>query len=162
SACPSARARRGRRWRAAGAPRCRRRPPPPDPPQRGGDRRRRSLRTGPARLGRARRRRRPHPPGRRDPPARAGRSAAGGGGPRQDEAVARRLELLAELVTGGTSVPGPVQAAVVHGELLALRAFGPGDGVIARAAARLTMIATGLDPKGLAVPEVAFFRRLGT
>jgi len=84
------------------------------------------------------------------------------GRPRQDEAVARRLELLAELVTGGTSVPGPVQAAVVHGELLALRAFGPGDGVIARAAARLTMIATGLDPKGLAVPEVAFFRRLGT
>jgi hypothetical protein len=49
---------------------------------------------------------------------------------------------------------------VVHGELLALRPFGSADGVVARAAARLSMIATGLDPKALTVPEVAFFRRV--
>ncbi|MDT8910868.1 oxidoreductase [Amycolatopsis sp. PS_44_ISF1] len=71
-----------------------------------------------------------------------------------------RLELLAQLVTGATSVPGPVLTAVVHGELLALRPFGTADGVVARAAARLSMIATGLDPKALTVPEVAFFRRV--
>ncbi|WP_326566801.1 oxidoreductase [Amycolatopsis rhabdoformis] len=71
-----------------------------------------------------------------------------------------RLELLAQLVTGATSVPGPVLTAVVHGELLALRPFGSADGVVARAAARLSMIATGLDPKALTVPEVAFFRRV--
>lgn len=82
------------------------------------------------------------------------------GRPRPGDDIARRLELLGELVTGGTSAPGPVLAAVVHGELLALQAFGSADGVIARSAARLTTIATGLDPKGLAVPEVACFRRL--
>ena len=32
------------------------------------------------------------------------------------------------------------------------------DGVVARAAARLTMISTGLDPAGLGVPEVAHLR----
>ncbi|MFI5607124.1 oxidoreductase [Amycolatopsis sp. NPDC051903] len=71
-----------------------------------------------------------------------------------------RLELLAQLVTGATSVPGAVLTAVVHGELLALRPFGSADGVVARAAARLSMVATGLDPKSLTVPEVAFFRRV--
>jgi hypothetical protein len=82
------------------------------------------------------------------------------GRPRPDDAVARRLELLGDLITGGSDAPGPVLAAVVHGELLALQAFGSADGVVARAAARATVIATGLDPKGLAVPEVACFRRL--
>ncbi|TNC21054.1 Fic family protein [Amycolatopsis alkalitolerans] len=71
-----------------------------------------------------------------------------------------RLELLAQLVTGATSVPGPLQAAVVHGELLALGPFGTADGVVARAAARLTMVATGTDPKSLTVPEVACLRRV--
>ena len=71
-----------------------------------------------------------------------------------------RLELLTQLVTGATSVPGLMLTAVVHGELLALRAFGSADGVVARAAARLTMIATGADPKSLSVPEVACLRRL--
>jgi hypothetical protein len=71
----------------------------------------------------------------------------------------QRLELLADLVTGGTKVPGPVITAVVHGELLALRPFGAADGVVARAAARLAMIATGLDVKGIGVPEVFYLRR---
>lgn len=54
--------------------------------------------------------------------------------------------------------PAPVLIAVVHGELLALRPFGTADGVVARAAARLTMISSGLDPAGLGVPEVAHLR----
>lgn len=74
--------------------------------------------------------------------------------------AAARLDLLAQLVTGGTSVPGVVLAAVVHGELLALRPFGTGDGVVARAAARLTSVATGTDPKSLTVPEVTYLRQL--
>jgi len=81
------------------------------------------------------------------------------GRPRVDHEVSSRLALLAQLVTGGTAAPGPVLMAVVHGELLALRPFGTADGVVARAAARLTAIATGLDPKGLVVPEVAHLRR---
>jgi hypothetical protein len=82
------------------------------------------------------------------------------GRPRPDEGVGSRLELLAQLVTGATKAPGPLLTAVVHGELLTLRPFGSADGVVARAAARLTMIASGLDPKGLTVPEVACFRRV--
>jgi hypothetical protein len=77
-----------------------------------------------------------------------GRPAAGSG----------RLALLAELVTGGTTAPAPVLAAVVHGELLALAPFPSANGVVARAAARLTAIASGLDPHGLAVPEVGHLR----
>ncbi|WP_158887590.1 oxidoreductase [Amycolatopsis anabasis] len=71
----------------------------------------------------------------------------------------QRLELLAQLVTGATTVGGPVLTAVVHGELLALKAFGAADGVVARAATRLAMVASGLDPKSLTVPEVACYRR---
>jgi len=81
------------------------------------------------------------------------------GRPRTERGVAGRLDLLASLVAGGTSVPGAVLVAVVHGELLTLAPFGTADGVVARAAGRLTMIGTGLDAKGLVVPEVAFMRR---
>lgn len=80
------------------------------------------------------------------------------GRPRPAPGVSARLDLLANLVSGGTSVPAPVLAGVVHGELLTLAPFGTADGLVARAAARLTLIATGLDPKGLVVPEVAFLR----
>lgn len=81
------------------------------------------------------------------------------GRPRPGRGIAKRLDILAGLVAGGTSVPGPVLTAVVHGELLALSPFGSANGVVARAAARLTMVATGLDHKGLIVPEVFFLRR---
>lgn len=83
------------------------------------------------------------------------------GRPRTGGDVAERLALLAQLVVGGAAAPAPVITAVVHGELLGLQAFGSADGVVARAAARLSAIATGLDPKGLAVPEVAYLRRVG-
>ncbi|HKS45346.1 MAG TPA: oxidoreductase [Amycolatopsis sp.] len=78
---------------------------------------------------------------------------------RPQAGTAARLELLARFVTGGTSVPGVVLTAVVHGELMAVRPFGLADGVVARAAARLTMVATGVDPKSLTVPEVAYLRQ---
>ena len=84
--------------------------------------------------------------------------AATRGRPRQDAGVAQRLDLLAQLVTGGTRVPAAVLAAVVHGELLTLRPFGSADGVVARAASRLVAVSTGLDPKNLTVPEVSWMR----
>ncbi len=83
------------------------------------------------------------------------------GRPRPVPGVAARLDQLAGLVGGGTTVPAPVLVAVVHGELLALQPFGTADGVVARAAARLTALGSGLDPKGLAVPEVGHLRRAG-
>ena len=83
------------------------------------------------------------------------------GRPRGDAEVGRRLALLADIVTGGTRVPAPVLAAVVHGELLTLEPFGTADGVVARAVSRLVTIASGLDPHGLGVPEVYWMRQSG-
>ncbi|MBT0567140.1 oxidoreductase [Williamsia sp. CHRR-6] len=82
------------------------------------------------------------------------------GRPRADDEVSERLDLLAQLVTGGTRVPAAVVAGVVHGELLALAPFAVANGVVARAAARLVSAATGLDPHTLAVPEVTWLRRI--
>lgn len=65
-----------------------------------------------------------------------------------------RLGGLFSLITGTTTVPAVVLAGIVHGELAALAPFGTQDGVVARAAGRLTGIARGLDPKAVSVPEV--------
>lgn len=72
-------------------------------------------------------------------------------------ADAGRLAGLGQLLRS-TPWPAPVLVAVVHGELLALQPFGSADGIVARAAARLTMISTALDPHGLTVPEVGYLR----
>ncbi|MEU7630613.1 oxidoreductase [Nocardia sp. NPDC049220] len=80
------------------------------------------------------------------------------GRPRNDPGVAQRLDLLVQTVLG-SSAPAPVIAAVVHGELLALRPFGTADGVVARAASRLVAVSSGLDPHSLGVPEVFWLRR---
>ena len=68
--------------------------------------------------------------------------------------VAARLDGLARVLTAGTSAPAVVVAGVVHGELMALRAFGSADGLVARAAARLVLVDRGLDPKAVSAPEV--------
>jgi hypothetical protein len=79
------------------------------------------------------------------------------GRPRPDPAIGPRLAALADVVAAAPW-PAPVVVAVVHGELLALQPFGSADGVVARAAGRLAMMSSGLDPDGLGVPEVAYLR----
>jgi hypothetical protein len=83
------------------------------------------------------------------------------GRPRADDGVGRRLEMLGDIVAGGTRVPAPVLAAVAHGELLTLAPFGVADGLVARAVSRLITIASGLDPHGLGVPELYWMRQSG-
>ncbi|WP_164252102.1 oxidoreductase [Streptomyces sp. S4.7] len=73
--------------------------------------------------------------------------------PGADE-VAGRLDVLSELVVEGSSAPALVTAAVVHGELLALRPFGSYNGLVARAAERIVLIGSGLDPKSICPSEV--------
>ncbi|MTE20201.1 oxidoreductase [Streptomyces sp. TRM43335] len=68
--------------------------------------------------------------------------------------VSARLDGLARTVVTGTSAPALVVAAVVHGELMALRPFGSYNGVVARAAERIVLIAGGLDPKSVCPAEV--------
>jgi hypothetical protein len=81
------------------------------------------------------------------------------GRPTADPDQLARLAALAALVAGDSQVAAAVLAAVVHGELLALRPFGSADGIIARAAARLTLVSRGLDPKMVSVPEVGHLER---
>ncbi|MFF5832779.1 oxidoreductase [Streptomyces bacillaris] len=73
--------------------------------------------------------------------------------PSADE-VAGRLEGLSRLVIVGTTAPALVTAAVVHGELLALRPFGSHNGLVARTAERIVLIGSGLDPKSICPAEV--------
>jgi hypothetical protein len=65
-----------------------------------------------------------------------------------------RLEGLAELIISGTEAPALITAAVVHGELLALRPFGSYNGLVARAAERIVLVGSGLDPKSICPAEV--------
>nr|WP_211207318.1 oxidoreductase [Stackebrandtia nassauensis] len=68
------------------------------------------------------------------------------GRPDADPHKAARLDALCALITAESRLPAALVAAVVHGELLALRPFPQAAGVVARAAARLTLAARGLDP----------------
>ncbi|MER5521212.1 Fic family protein [Streptomyces sp. NPDC002763] len=73
--------------------------------------------------------------------------------PDADE-VSGRLDGLSELIIAGSSAPALVTAAVVHGELLALRPFTSHNGLVARAAERIVLIGSGLDPKSVCPAEV--------
>ena len=70
--------------------------------------------------------------------------------------LAARLASLGDLVAVPLppQVPALVLAAVVHGELLALRPFRAGNGAVARGMFRHHLTAAGVDPVGVVVPEV--------
>ena len=72
---------------------------------------------------------------------------------------AARMDALINLVTAPTTAPTLLLAAVVHAELAALGAFRGPNGLVARAAARLTLLAGGLDPRGLIAPELGHLAR---
>ncbi|WP_438486800.1 oxidoreductase [Streptomyces sp. S186] len=70
------------------------------------------------------------------------------------EEVAGRLDGLSRVLLAGSAAPALVTAAVVHGELLALRPFGSHNGLVARAAERIVLVGSGLDPKAICPAEV--------
>ncbi len=72
-----------------------------------------------------------------------------------------RLTGLARLLVESRATPGILLSAVVHGELATVAPFGRLDGVVARAAARLTLITRGVDPKSVSVPEIGHLERAG-
>jgi hypothetical protein len=76
------------------------------------------------------------------------------GRPRPSRDVAQRLDGLAQLITGGTAVSGVLLAAVIHGEIASMAPFVWGSGLVARAAERLTLVTSGVDPRAVMVPEV--------
>ncbi|MEE4546709.1 oxidoreductase [Streptomyces sp. V4-01] len=70
--------------------------------------------------------------------------------------VNARLEGLADLLRAGTAAPALVIGAAVHGELLCLRPFGTFNGLVARAAERVVLVGSGLDPKSICPAEVGY------
>jgi len=64
-----------------------------------------------------------------------------------------RLSALAKNLTRPTKAPGLVVAAIVHAELAVLRPFPAANGLVARAAERLLLVARGIDPVAVTVPE---------
>jgi hypothetical protein len=69
----------------------------------------------------------------------------------RDADAASRLRGLGPVVTA--DAPALLVAAVVHAELLAAAPFASHNGLVARAAERLVLVARGLDEKSLVVPE---------
>lgn len=74
------------------------------------------------------------------------------GRPTNDKGTAR-LTALASMVTRPTDAPALVVAALVHAEIASAAAFTSHNGVVARAAERLVMVAKGVDPASVTVPE---------
>jgi Fic family protein len=74
--------------------------------------------------------------------------------------TAARIDALSSLLSRAGTAPALVLAAIVHAELVVLRPFGVADGLVARAAERLTLVEYGLDPKSLITVEVGH-RELG-
>ncbi len=71
----------------------------------------------------------------------------------QDRPGAERLAGVARLLLERTSAPALVAAAIVHAELRTVAPFVSHNGIVARAAERLVMVARGVDPTSLTVPE---------
>ena len=71
----------------------------------------------------------------------------------QDRAGAERLAGVARLLMERSAAPALVAAAVVHAELRTVAPFASHNGIVARAAERLVMVARGVDPTSLTVPE---------
>lgn len=71
----------------------------------------------------------------------------------RDAASSDRLRALGELVTATTSAPALLVAAIVHADLATTAPFGSHNGIVARAAERLVLVARGVDEKSLVVPE---------
>ncbi|HSV37179.1 MAG TPA: oxidoreductase [Nocardioidaceae bacterium] len=66
---------------------------------------------------------------------------------------AARLSDLSHLLLEDTTAPALVAAAVAHAELISVAPFVSHNGIVARAFERLIMVARGVDPTSLVVPE---------
>ena len=73
------------------------------------------------------------------------------GRPVSPEAAARLNALATTLLS--TSVPALMVGALVHAELLTVAPFASHNGIVARAAERLVIVARGVDPASVVVPE---------
>jgi hypothetical protein len=75
------------------------------------------------------------------------------GRPRDLPGIASRLQALAALLTAAVQLPALAVAAVAHAELATLEPFETANGLVARATERLLIVARGVDPTSVTVPE---------
>lgn len=71
----------------------------------------------------------------------------------RDQGSAERLQQLAGTITAATTSPALLVAGLVHADLATAAPFASHNGIVARAAERLVMVARGVDEKSLMVPE---------
>lgn len=71
----------------------------------------------------------------------------------RDQASAERLQQLAGTINAATTSPALLVAGLVHADLATAAPFSSHNGIVARAAERLVMVARGVDEKSLMVPE---------
>jgi hypothetical protein len=77
---------------------------------------------------------------------------AGGSGRPGSADGSARLQSLSSTLLASTS-PALLVAALVHADLATAEPFGTHDGIVARAAERLVLVARGVDPASVVVPE---------
>jgi hypothetical protein len=71
----------------------------------------------------------------------------------RDAASAARLRDLAATLSAPTDAPALVVAAVAHADIATAGPFVSHNGIVARAVERLLLVARGVDPTSLTVPE---------
>ena len=69
------------------------------------------------------------------------------------EMTAESLRGVGQLLTAPTDAPALLVAALVHATLATTAPFASHNGLVARAAERLVLVARGVDEKSLVVPE---------
>lgn len=80
------------------------------------------------------------------------------GRPRPDHGVASRLHELARFLLGSADRPAVGVAAVTHAELVTTAPFATANELVARAMERLLLVARGVDPTSMIVPEAGHLR----
>ncbi len=76
----------------------------------------------------------------------------------RDAVAAARLHDLGGMLSRPTAAPALVVAAVVHAEIATVAPFVSHNGIVARALERLVLVARGVDPTSLTVPESGHLR----
>jgi hypothetical protein len=78
------------------------------------------------------------------------------GRPRPDATPESTARLRGVAALAASRAPGILVAAVVHGELLAAAPFAAANGLVARAAHRIVLIARGVDRASVSAPDVGY------
>lgn len=76
------------------------------------------------------------------------------GEPLAVDQLAARLSAVGDLIAARALAPGVVVGAIAHAELVLIRPFADGNGLVARAVERFVVHDAGVDPTGVVAPEL--------